>query len=185
MFCGFKNHKVLFLHVWVVQLCSMKIRAHIRNRDFVAIIIFWVRITAYETSEAKVYKKNSLSKLGPTNTGASAMASLIFWNDFLASSLHLYATSFFFISCMGCTITTKPEINFLMKLIFPKKDCIALLFAGGCILMMVSILSRSITIPSLERIWPSSFPSVTTKMLYLAFNDILYLRHLSKICFRW
>jgi len=53
---------------------------------------------------------------------------------------------------MGSTISAKTKTNFLMKLIFLKKDCIALSFAGGYILMMVSILSRLITIPSLERI---------------------------------
>jgi len=64
---------------------------------------------------------------------------------------------------MGRTISVKPEMNFPMKLIFPKQDGIAFLFAGGCILIMVYILSGSITIPSLERIWPSIFPSVNVK----------------------
>ena len=77
MFYGFKNNKALFLHVWVVQFYSLNIRAHIRDKEFIAIIIFWVRIVAYETSEAKVYNKNSSSKLGLTNAGASVMASLI------------------------------------------------------------------------------------------------------------
>ena len=139
---------------------------------------FYVRTATSDEFEAKVYKMKSLLKSGLWRDGASAMAYFILLKAFFSSVFHLKITLFLIIPCKGLTIWAKSNMNLCTKLIFPRKDCMALLLLGGGIWAMTLARSRYTTIPFLVMIWPSKFPSDTVKTLFFGLNEIPYFLHL-------
>jgi hypothetical protein len=69
-------------------------------------------------------------------------------------------------------------MNLLMKVIWPKKDCKALLSLGRGIFLMASILEGYIEISYLEMIYPNNFPLSIPKIDFLGLREIPYSLHL-------
>jgi hypothetical protein len=88
---------------------------------------FWVSTATKDWSEAKVYRKNTLLKSRLHNTGAWEMEVLMLLKAPYFSSSHLNSLSLQIIPCNGLMVSAKSGVNFLTKLIFPKKYCMAFL----------------------------------------------------------
>jgi hypothetical protein len=99
--------------------------------------------------------------------------------------IYLNSTYFRIIFCSYFIASAKSRIIFLTKVIFPKNDYMDFLLCGRGSWEITLNHSGSILIPSLEMMWPKSFPSSTPKMVFLGFRDIPYFLHLSKIRFKW
>ena len=82
-------------------------------------------------------------------------------------------------------ISARLEINLLKKIILPKNACNSLMFLGGWMFSMASILAGSILIPSLEIMCPNNLPSLSPKRLFLGFKDMPYLLHLMNTYLKW
>ena len=80
--------------------------------------LFWVRMAAYEVSEAKVYKMNYFSKLGHLNAGASTMACLVLLKAYFISWFHLNTISFLITACKGLIIFYKSKDQYTNKIYF-------------------------------------------------------------------
>ena len=110
------------------------------------------------------------------------MAFLMLLNASFCTSEYLSIASFYTKSWRGLTICAKLGINLLTKLIFPKKDCIAFFESGRTIFSIVSTLSGSMIVPSLETMNPKSLPSGAAKTNFFGFKEMPYFLHLSKTC---
>lgn len=106
------------------------------------------------------------------------MACLISSNAIFVCGVHSILAFFFNISFKGFTILAKPVINFLTKLIFPKKDLNSFWLVDKLILEMASMCLGSINIPFFVIKCPNNLPSVTQNMHFFGFKEIPYLLHL-------
>ena len=75
-------------------------------------------------------------------------------------------------------------MNLLRKLILPRKACNSLMFLGGLMLRMASILAGSILIPYLDIMCPSNLPSSNPNNFFLGFKELPNFLHLVKTCLR-
>ena len=112
----------------------------------------------------------SFLKSGLISTGVLFKAYLMDLNDCLASKFHLRTESFLSMLFSSLIISTKLDMKLLKKIILPRKACNSLIFLGGLMLIIASILARSIMIPSLEIMFPSNFPSSNPNKLFLGFK---------------
>lgn len=111
-------------------------------------------------------------------TRALAMASLTSSNDLTARSSHLKLCFSLNSFAIGLVISAKLGTNFLRRFIWPKKDLMPLQFTGRHNFYIAFTLSRLILIPFFETMCPNNFPSVTQKIEFLGFNEILCSLHL-------
>ena len=88
-------------------------------------------------------------KSGLIRTGVLVKACLMESNDYLASTVHLRTKSFLRMLFSSLIISTKFDMNLLKKFILPKKAYNSLMFLGGLMFRIASILAGSIMIPSL------------------------------------
>jgi len=95
------------------------------------------------------------------------IAILILWNMIFVRGVHSIAASYFNITFRGLTISTKPDRNFLIKLIFPKNDFNSFLLFEKGIWDMAYTLEGSLMMPPFIIIYPSNLPSIITRYISL------------------
>ena len=111
--------------------------------------------------------------------GTFAIASFTSSNALTTGLSHL---KFYFslkIFTIGFMVSTNSGTKFLRNLIWLKKDLIPLWLTRRHNYWIAFTLSKSILIPSLETVCPNSFPSVTTKIDFLGFNEMPCSLHFS------
>ena len=74
-------------------------------------------------------------------------------------------------------ISAKLDMNLLKKIILPKKACNSLMFLGGLMLRISSILAGSILIPSFDIMCSSNLPSYNPNKVFLGFNEMPNFLH--------
>ena len=126
----------------------------------------------------------SFLKSGLIRTGFLVKACLIDSNDCLASKFHSRTEYFLSMLFNSLIISAKLDMNLLKKIILPKKSCNYLMFLGGLMFRIVSILAGSILIPYFEIICPSNLPSSSPYRLFLGFKEMPYFLHLMKTCLK-
>ena len=122
----------------------------------------------------------SFLKSGLIRTGVLVKAYLMDSKDCLASIIHLRNESFLSILFISLIMSAKLDMNLLKKLILPRKACNSLMFLGGLMLRIASILVGSILIPYLEIMCPSNLPSYNPNKIFLGFKEIPNFLHLIK-----
>lgn len=178
----FKHYKSLLLNFQILEFSPLKIWTDKGDGNIIPFIILLCEDNCiWSFRRKKVYRMNSLSKSWLINVGASTMACLILLKASFPSRFHLHTSSSLINAWKCLIISTNLEMNLKTKFILPKKDCMAFLFFRNAFVVMDSILSWSMIIPSLEIRYPKSFPSVTAKMFFFGFNEILYLSY----TFQW
>lgn len=115
---------------------------------------------------------------------SSMMACLIELKVVFSKLFHLNELFFFIVFWRGRTIWVKLGTNLLVKLISPTNDCMDFSLLGSGMLDIVSTLLGSMEMPSFDKMNRSNLPLVSTGKKFLGFNEIPYLRHLLKICFK-
>lgn len=84
--------------------------------------------------------------------------------------------------CSGLAISVNLETNLLTKFIFPKNECMDFLLWGYESCSMVLTLLGSMIIYSLEMICLINFPSITTKLLFLGFKEVIFPTSFKNLC---
>ena len=98
--------------------------------------------------------------------------------------VHLSTEYYFSILLSSLIILARFEMNLLRKLILPRKACNYLIFLGGLMFRIASILAGSILIPALDIICPSNLPSSNANKVLLGFREMPNFLHLRKTCLR-
>ena len=145
---------------------------------------FCSKTVALVCSEANEKIMKSFLKSRLIKTGVLVKGCLIESNDFLASTVHLRIESFLSMLFNSLIISTRLDMNLLKKIILPKKACNYLMFLGGLMFRIASILAGSILIPSFEIIFPSNLPYSNPNRLFLGFKEMSYFLHLIKTCLK-